>query len=155
MVKELIYNIDSKINVETLLDKLEDKIDLKKASFDEALGYCLRDTTSTFELHVFPKREGEFYELNFRLKNKKNERFVKEIFGTPKKEFMKDASIMDIAEFIAELPLDKSENEIFELMKLKFNLSEKKYLSFKKLIIKQGSRINTRKYLKDAAKRLQ
>ncbi len=154
MVKELVYNIDSKTHVETLLDRLEEKIELKEASFDEALGFCLRDDKLSFEVQVLPKREGEFFELSFRLNDKKNEVFVKEIFGHPKKEYIKDASIMDIAEFIAKLPKDIDENEIFELLKTQFNLSEIKYNEFKKMIIKQGTRFNARKYLKDAAKRL-
>jgi len=153
LVKELIYSIDSKTHVDTLIDRLEEKIELKKASFDEALGYYLRDNKSSFEIHILPKK-GEFFELNFRLKNIENELFVKEIFGIPQKEYVKDASILDVAEFIAKLNLDKSENEIYDLVKTHFNLSKTKYDSFIKLIIKQGSRFNARKYLKDAAKRL-
>ncbi|MGC9780722.1 MAG: hypothetical protein HZR80_15885 [Candidatus Heimdallarchaeota archaeon] len=153
MVKELVFHLNSNTEVETLLDRLEERVDLKKASLEDSFGYSLRNDDRSLEIQVFPKQGGEHFEVVVRTWNDKHETLSKQIFGKPKKETMKDASILDIAEYIAELPQDYSEIKIKKMLKEKFELNDDKFLYFKEMILKQGSRDNARDYLKNAAER--
>lgn len=154
MAKELVYNFKSNSEVEVLIDKLEERIDIRKASLDEELGYSLHNEDRSLEIQILPKYEGEEYEVIVKAHNDRLENLSKQIFGTPKREAVKDASILDVAEFIAELPTNTSKEEINELLVERFSLEEDKLNSFIQLIIKQASRENAREYIIEAAKKL-
>lgn len=145
--------MNSNTEVETLLNRFEERVELKKDSLEDCFGYSLRNDDRSLEIQVFPKQGGEHFEIIIRTWNDDHETLSKQIFGEPKKEIMKDASILDVAEYIAELPRDYSETEIKNLLKEKFDLTDDKYQYFKEMILKQGSRDNARDYLKNAAER--
>ena len=153
MVKELIYNFGSDSEVETLIDRLEERVNIKKASLDEGLGYSLRNEDRTLEIRILPKYEGEEYEVIVKAHNDRLENLSTQIFGRPKRVAMKDASILDVAEYIAELPENITEDEIKHCLVEKFGLDIAKVNFFIQLIIKQATRDNAREYLLEAAKR--
>ncbi|NHK30000.1 MAG: hypothetical protein FK730_01525 [Asgard group archaeon] len=153
MVKELVFRLQSKLELETLIDKLEERVELRKASSDVGLGFSLCNDNRSLEVQVHPKKEGELFEIVIKTSDDDLETIAKAIFGEPEKETVKDASILDIAEFLAELPNNTKEPEIKELLKSKFELTDYKYEYFKNLILKQGNRSNARAYLKNAAER--
>ena len=155
MVKELIFHLNSNTEVETLLDRFEEKVSLRKASLEDSFGYSLRNDDRSLEIQVLPKKGGEHYDVIVRTWNDDHEVLSKQIFGEPTRETMNDASILDVAEFIAELPQDQSEDEIKVLLKDKFDLTDDKIQYFIDMILKQGSRVNAREYLKNAANRFQ
>lgn len=153
MVKELVFRLQSKSELEALIDRLEERVDLRKASSDVGLGFSLCNNDRSLDIQVHPKKEGELFEIIVKTSDDDLELITKTIFGEPEKEIVKDASILDIAEFLADLPNNTKEPVIKELLKEKFELSESKYEYFKNLILKQGNRIDARTYLKNAAKR--
>ena len=155
MAKELIFNFGSDSEVETLIDKLEERIPIKKASLDEGLGYSLRNEDRTLEIRILPKFEGEEYEVIVKAHNDRLENLSTQIFGQPKRVVMKDASILDVAEYIAELPNSITEDEIKDCLVEKFGLDKEKVNFFIQLILKQASRENAREYLIEAAKRFE
>ena len=155
MAKELTYNFKSNSEVEVLIDKLEERIEIRKANLDEELGYSLHNEDRSLEIQILPKFEGEEYEVIVKAHNNRLENLSKQIFGTPKREAVKDASILDVTEYIAELPTNTSKIEIEELLIEKFSLDEDKLNFFIQLIIKQASRENAREYIIEAAKRLE
>ncbi len=155
MAKELIYNFKSDSEVEALIDKLEERVEIRKANFDEELGYSLRNEDRSLEIHILPKYEGEEYEVIVKAHNNYLEELSKQIFGTPKRETVQDASILDVAEYIADLPTNSSEAEIKGFLVERFSLDDDKLNFFIQLIIKQASRENAREYIIEAAKRLE
>ncbi len=154
MAKELIYNFKSNSEVEVLIDKLEERVEVRKANLDEELGYSLRNEDRSLEIQILPKYEGEEYEVIIKAHNDRLENLSRQIFGKPKREAVKDASILDVAEFIAELPTNTSKTEINEFLVERFSLDENKLNFFIQLIIKQASRENAREYIIEAAKKL-
>lgn len=154
MAKELIYTFNSDLEVETLIDRLEEKVEIRKASLDEGLGYSLRNDDRSLEIHIVPKQEGELFEVVVKTKNDNLENISKEIFGDPKKEAYKDASIMDVAEFIMDLPDSINFEELCKALKERFILDDEKLEFFIKTIIKQASKFTARDYLKKAAKKI-
>ncbi|MHA1461698.1 MAG: hypothetical protein ACTSQ0_01280 [Candidatus Heimdallarchaeota archaeon] len=154
MAKELIYNFKSNSEVEVLIDKLEERVEVRKANLDEELGYSLRNEDRSLEIQILPKYEGEECEVIIKAHNDRLENLSRQIFGKPKREAVKDASILDVAEFIAELPTNTSNTEINEFLVERFSLDEDKLNSFIQLIIKQASRENAREYIIEAAKKL-
>ncbi|MHA1155117.1 MAG: hypothetical protein ACTSQK_03330 [Candidatus Heimdallarchaeota archaeon] len=154
MAKELIYIFKSNSEVEVLIDKLEERIEVRKANLDEELGYSLRNEDRSLEIQILPKYEGEECEVIIKAHNDRLENLSRQIFGKPKREAVKDASILDVAEFIAELPTNTSNTEINEFLVERFSLDEDKLNSFIQLIIKQASRENAREYIIEAAKKL-
>ena len=155
MVKELVFHLNSNTEVETLIDRFEERVSLRKASIEDSFGYSLRNDDRSLEIQIIPKKGGEHFDIIVRTWNDDHELLSKQIFGEPKRETMKDASILDVAEFIAELPQEKSEDEIKDLLKVKFDLTEEKISYFIDMILKQGSRDNARQYLRNAAERFQ
>jgi len=154
LAKELIYIFKSNSEVEVLIDKLEERIEVRKANLDEELGYSLRNEDRSLEIQILPKYEGEECEVIIKAHNDRLENLSRQIFGKPKREAVKDASILDVAEFIAELPTNTSNTEINEFLVERFSLDEDKLNSFIQLIIKQASRENAREYIIEAAKKL-
>jgi len=154
LAKELIYNFKSNSEVEVLIDKLEERVEVRKANLDEELGYSLRNEDRSLEIQILPKYEGEECEVIIKAHNDRLENLSRQIFGKPKREAVKDASILDVAEFIAELPTNTSNTEINEFLVERFSLDEDKLNSFIQLIIKQASRENAREYIIEAAKKL-
>ena len=63
MAKELIYNFRSNSEVEVLIDKLEERVEVRKANLDEELGYSLHNEDRSLEIQILPKFEGEEYEV--------------------------------------------------------------------------------------------
>jgi len=153
VVKELVFRLQSKSELEILIDRMEERIELREASSDIGLGFILCNIDRSLEIQVHPKKEGESFEIIVKTSDDGLENITKTIFGEPEKETVKDASILDIAEFLADLPNNTKEPEIKEMLKDKFELSDSKYEFYKNLILKQGNRINARTYLKDAAER--
>ncbi len=154
MSKELVFRLNSKAEVETLIDRLEEEVSLQRGSLDISFGYILRNEDRSLELQVLPKKEGELFEIIVHLKSDDLEELTKQIFGEPQKEIAKDASILDVAEFIVDLPVEISDMEIKNLVKEKFNLDECKYDYFKDIIIRHSINENARNDFKHAAKRL-
>lgn len=155
MAKELIYNFKSDSEVEVLIDKLEERIEIRKANLDEELGYSLHNEDRSLEIQILPKYEGEECEVIVKTHTNHLEELSKQIFGTPKREAVQDASILDVAEYIAELPTNTSKLETKDILVERFNLDEDKLNFFIQLIIKQASRENAREYIIEAAKRLE
>ena len=155
LAKELIYKFNSDSEVETLIDRLEEQIDIRRASLDEELGYSLRNEDRSLEIRILPKQEAESFDIIVKAQNERVENLSRQIFGTPKKESYKDASIMDIAEFIADLSKEYTQEEICSLLKEKFNFDDKKLNFFTKMIIKQAKKADARDYLRKAAIKLQ
>ncbi len=154
MAKELIYNFKSDSEVEVLIDKLEERVEIRKANLNQELGYSLHNEDRSLEIRILPKYEGKEYEVIVKAHNNHLEELSKQIFGTPKRETVQDASILDVAEFIADLPSNSSELKIKALLVEQFNLDKEKLNFFTRLIIKQASRENAREYIVKAAKRL-
>lgn len=148
-----MLNSDSEL--ETLIDKLEEQIEIRKASLDEGLGFSLRNEDRSLEIHIFPKNTGENFQVIAKTHAERLENIIIQIFGEPLKVIQKDASIMDIAEFIVDLPNNHTKEEILSLTKKKFGIDESKLRFFTKMIIKQASRKNPREYLQQAAEKLQ
>jgi hypothetical protein len=154
VVKELFFRLHSKSELESLIDRLEEKVVLRKASLDDGLAFSLCNENKSFEVNVHPKKGGDHFELIIKTNNDDLEEIAKQIFGDPQREIVKDSSILDIAEFLAELPSNTNRDNVRELVKEKFELTDNKYEFFKNMIIQQATRDNARSYLKDAAERL-
>lgn len=154
LAKELIYNFKSDSEVETLIDRLEEQIEIRRASLDEDLGYSLRNDDRSLEIQILPKQEAESFDIIVKAQNERVEHISKQIFGKPKRESAKDASILDVAEFISELSKDFTRIEICNLVKKRFSLNDKKLNFFVKMIIKQASKADARDFLRIAAERL-
>lgn len=154
LAKELIFNFKSDSEVETLIDRLEEQIEIRRASLDEDLGYCLRNDDRSLEIQILPKQEAESFDIIVKAHNERVESISKQIFGKPKRESAKDASILDVAEFISELSKEFTRIEICNLVKKKFCLKDKKLNFFTKMIIRQASKADARVFLKIAAERL-
>ena len=148
-----MFRLNSNTEVESLIDRLEERVELQKGSLDIGFGYILRNDKRTLEIHVLPKREGELFEVIVHTKSDYLEELSKQIFGKPEREVVKDASILDVAEFIVDLP-DSIDSAIGEMVREKFDLDEDKYEYFKEIIIKQSANENARSDFRNAAKRL-
>ena len=154
MAKELVFRLPSDSAVESLIDRLEEKIELREASLNDSLRYGFRNEDRSFELIVFPMKEGELCEVIVKTTNEQLEELSKEIFGTPIKESNNDASFLDVTEFIAELPRDTETQEVFLLVKEKFDINDEKLHFYTQMILKKASQDSARDYLKQAADRL-
>jgi hypothetical protein len=153
--KELTYRFKNNSEIESLLNRLEEETEVVEDSMDEGLGHSFRDKNHTFEMQILPLKKGEFYEIIIRTRNSLSEALIKKIFGQPIREAKKDASILDVAEYISDLPNNISSGELDQLIIEKFSLNKRKINLYKKLIIKQSTKETTRKELLIAAKRFQ
>ncbi|NHJ49205.1 MAG: hypothetical protein FK733_15560 [Asgard group archaeon] len=156
MVKELVFRLNSKSELESLIDKLEERIELRKASLDDEddFGFSLCNDNRSFEVNVHPKTGGDLFEIVIKTNDDHFETITKSIFGEPEREIAKDSSILDIAEYLAELPVNTEREDVKDLVKTKFDLTDQKYENFKNIILKQATRVDARTYLKNAAERL-
>ena len=146
--------MNNKTNLESLIDKLEERVILQKAEIDAELGFGLLTDDKALNVRVLPKSGNDDFHIIAQIKKDEYEILVKTIFGTPVRETIKDASILDVAEFIADLPEDIPNHEIRIMIKEKFKINDLKYLHFKKTIIKQAARSDSKPHYKQAAKRL-
>jgi hypothetical protein len=157
VVKELVFRLNSKSELESLIDRLEECIELREASLgkdEDDFGFSLCNDNRSFEVNVHPKTGGDLFEIVIKTYDDHLETIAKSIFGEPERETVKDSSILDIAEYLAELPVNTKREDVKELVKTKFDISDKKFETFKRLILKQATRVNARTYLKNAAERL-
>ncbi|MHA1356139.1 MAG: hypothetical protein ACTSXA_02445 [Candidatus Heimdallarchaeota archaeon] len=154
MAKELVFRLPSDSAVESLIDRLEEKVELREATLNDSLRYSFRNEDRTFELQVFPMKEGELNEIIVKTTNDQLEDLSKEIFGKPIRESNSDASFLDVTEFIAELPRDTETDEVFLLVKEKFDINDEKLTFYTSMILKKASQESARDYLKQAAMRL-
>ncbi|NHJ88109.1 MAG: hypothetical protein FK734_21770 [Asgard group archaeon] len=154
MVKELVFHLNNKTNLESLIDKLEERVVLQKADLDTELGFGLLTGDRALNVRIIPKSGNDDFHVIAQVKKDEYEVIVKNVFGNPIREIIKDASILDIAEFIADLPEDIPNNEIKNLIKEKFKINDLKYSHFKKIIIKQAARSDSKPHYKQAAERL-
>lgn len=86
MVKELVFRLQSKLELETLIDKLEERVELRKASSDVGLGFSLCNDNRSLEVQVHPKKEGELFEIVIKTSDDDLETIAKAIFGEPEKK---------------------------------------------------------------------
>lgn len=154
MVKELIFRLDSKSLLESHLDKLDEHIILEKYSLAGELGYTLKNEERTLELQVLPLYGGDNFELCIHTEVDSIEDLIKDIFGTPERELSKDASILDVAEFISNLKNNITHEDIDAQVIERFDLELSKYQYFKKMIIKQSEKDNAREEFISAAKKM-
>lgn len=154
MAKELVFRLQSDSAVESLIDRLEERIELWEATQNDSLRYSFRNKDRSFELLVFPMKEGELCEIIVKTTDEQLEELSKEIFGQPIRESNADASFLDVTEFIAELPREIEIKEVFDLVKEKFDISEEKLQFYTKMILRKASQETARDYLKQAADKL-
>lgn len=150
----MVFRLPSDSAVESLIDRLEEKLDLREANLNDSLRYGFRNADRSFELIVFPMKEGELCEVIVKTTNDQFEKLSKEIFGIPIRESNADASFLDVTEFIAELPSDTEREEVFQLVKEKFDIKDEKLHFYSQMILKKALQDSARDYLKQAADRL-
>ncbi|MBD3189984.1 MAG: hypothetical protein GF308_05050 [Candidatus Heimdallarchaeota archaeon] len=151
MAKELIFRFKAESEVESLIDDLEEQIDIQKRLLGEEIGLNFWNIDRSLELRVIPKQKGKFFEIIVRTKTNELEELIKTIFGIPRKEKIIAASILDIAELIADLPERKTEREIREIVQERFGIPNEKFNRYKVLIMQQATRENSRSFIKRAA----
>lgn len=149
----MIFRCKAESEVETLIDALEEKIEIQERTLGEEVGLNFWNKDRSLELRVIPRQQGKFFEIIVRTKTNELEKLVKTIFGIPKKEKIISASILDIAKLIADLPERKSEQEIRELVQERFGIPNEKFNSYKLLILKQATRKNSGSFIKRAAEK--
>ena len=154
MAKELVFRLPSDSAVESLIDRLEEKVELREATQNDSLRYSFRNEDRSFELQVFPMKEGELSEIIVKTTSDQLEDLSKEIFGKPIRESNSDASFLDVTEFIAELPQDIETQDVFQLVKEKFDINDEKLQFYTKMILRKASQESARDYLKQAADKL-
>ena len=150
----MVFRLQSDSEVESLIDRLEEKVELIKASHNDALDYSFRNENRSFELVVYPLKEGEICEVIVKTTDEQLEELSKEIFGKPQRVSNSDASFLDVTEFIADLPRDTETSEVFNLVKEKYDINDEKLRFYTKMILKKASQESARDYLKQAAERL-
>ena len=140
--------------MESLIDRLEEKIELREASQNDSLTYGFRNEDRSFELIVHPLQEGEICEVIVKTTNDQLEELSKDIFGKPTRESNADASFLDVTEYIADLPINIEPSEALQLVKEKFDINDEKLQFYTKTILRKASQASAREYLKQAAKRI-
>ncbi|TFG01618.1 MAG: hypothetical protein EU542_06650 [Promethearchaeota archaeon] len=155
MVKELIYRFKDNSEIEVIINRLEEEVDEEfEQGIDEGVTSYFHNNNRSLEIHVFPRNSGELFEASILTRSSEMEIVTKKILGAPIKERFKDASILDVAELIAELPEDTSDDEIQKAIENNLGI-KKKYSFFRRMIKKMGKKKNAPNYLRDAARKLE